>query len=290
LTQNVTDAELIDAKTQNAFDVTRRSESVGGFVELDQVSLRYNEDASSLALYKTSISVASGEFVAVVGPSGCGKSTLMKVVTGLWPPTAGQVSVANAPVTGPLNFVGMAFQNSSLLPWRTALDNVMLPLEIVEHHARRLRKERAAYEEKARDMLALVGLKGFESKFPWQLSGGMQQRTQLCRALIHEPSLLMLDEPFGALDAFTREELWLVLQDLWIARRPTVILVTHDLREAAFLSDRVLVMSARPGRIILDRKVSLPRPRTLDDTYAPESVKLVHELREHISAARSKAA
>jgi len=263
---------------------------VTGFVELDQVSLKYNEDIDSLALYKTNISVARGEFVAVVGPSGCGKSTLMKVVTGLWPVTAGHITVAGLPVTGPLNFVGMAFQNSSLLPWRTTLDNVMLPLEIVEPHASRLRKERTAYEARACDMLALVGLKGFESKFPWQLSGGMQQRTQLCRALIHEPSLLMLDEPFAALDMFTREELWLVLQNLWITRRPTVILVTHDLREAAFLADRVLVMSARPGRIILDRTVTTLRPRTLNDTYSPESVELVHELREHISAARPRAA
>jgi NitT/TauT family transport system ATP-binding protein len=263
---------------------------VAGFVELDQVSLKYNEEDSALALYKTTFSVARGEFVAVVGPSGCGKSTLMKVVTGLWPATAGRVTVANAPVTGPLSIVGMAFQNSSLLPWRTTLDNVMLPLEIVEPYASRMRKERAAFESKARDFLALVGLKGFEDKFPWQLSGGMQQRTQLCRALIHEPSLLMLDEPFGALDMFTREELWLALQELWLARKPTVILVTHDLREAAFLADRVLVMSARPGRIILDRKVSMARPRKLESTYVPELVELVHELREHISAARSKAA
>jgi NitT/TauT family transport system ATP-binding protein len=184
----------------------------------------------------------------------------------------------------------MAFQNSSLLPWRTILHNVMLPLEIVEPHASRLRKERAAYESRARDLLALVGLKGCEDKHPWELSGGMQQRTQLCRALIHEPSLLMLDEPFGALDMFTREELWLGLQDLWMARRPTVILVTHDLREAAFLADRILVMSARPGRIILDRKVAGARPRGLGSTYEPEAVKLVHELREHISAARAHAA
>jgi NitT/TauT family transport system ATP-binding protein len=263
---------------------------VTGFVELDQVSLKYNGDDSALALYRTSFSVSDGEFVAVVGPSGCGKSTLMKVVTGLTPPTAGRVTVANRPVSGPLSFVGMAFQNSSLLPWRTALNNVMLSLEIVKPHAQRLKKERQSYEAKARDLLALVGLKGNEDKFPWQLSGGMQQRTQLCRALIHEPSLLMLDEPFGALDMFTREELWVALQDLWLARRPTVILVTHDLREAAFLADRVLVMSARPGRIILDRKVTTPRPRSLDTTYEPETIALIHELREHISAARFKAA
>lgn len=261
-----------------------------GFVELDEVSLKYNEDASALALYKTSFNIAEGEFVAIVGPSGCGKSTLMKVVTGLWPASGGRVTVANRPVTGPLNFVGMAFQNASLLPWRTTLDNVMLPLEIVEPHASHLRKERKAYEAKVRDLLALVGLKGFENKYPWELSGGMQQRTQLCRALIHKPSLLMLDEPFAALDMFTREELWLALQDLWLAARPTVILVTHDLREAAFLADRVLVMSARPGRIVLDKKVSTPRPRSLEITYEAESVALVHELREHISAARSRAA
>jgi NitT/TauT family transport system ATP-binding protein len=259
-------------------------------VELDQVSLKYNEDDNALALYRTSFAVATGEFIAVVGPSGCGKSTLMKVVTGLVLPTAGRVKVADRLVNGPLNVVGMAFQNSSLLPWRTALGNVMLPLEIVKPHARRLKKERNAYEAKARDLLALVGLEGNEDKLPWQLSGGMQQRVQLCRALIHEPSLLMLDEPFGALDMFTREELWLVLQDLWLARRPTVILVTHDLREAAFLADRILVMSSRPGRIILDRKVEAARPRSLDTTYEPETIALVHELREHISAARSKAA
>jgi NitT/TauT family transport system ATP-binding protein len=263
---------------------------VTGFVQLDQVSLKYNEEESALALYRTSFGVEKGEFVAVVGPSGCGKSTLMKVVTGLWPATSGRVIVGDTPVVAPLNFVGMAFQNASLLPWRTTLKNVMLPLEIVEPYASRMRSERAAYEAKASDLLALVGLKGCNDKYPWQLSGGMQQRAQLCRALIHEPSLLMLDEPFGALDMFTREELWLALQDLWIARQPTVILVTHDLREAVFLADRVLVMSARPGRIILDRKIDMPRPRQLDGTYAPEAVALVHELREHISAARARAA
>jgi NitT/TauT family transport system ATP-binding protein len=265
-------------------------QGVSGFVCLDQVSLKYSDEETSLALYRTSFEIARGDFVAVVGPSGCGKSTLMKVVTGLWPPTAGRVIVDDRLVNGPLNFVGMAFQNASLLPWRTILQNVMLPLEIVEPHASRLRRERAAYEARARDLLALVGLKGYEDRHPWELSGGMQQRTQLCRALIHEPSLLMLDEPFAALDMFTREELWLALQELWMARRPTVILVTHDLREAAFLADRVLVMSARPGRIVLDRRVEAPRPRSLDLTYEPQSVALVHELREHISAARARAA
>jgi NitT/TauT family transport system ATP-binding protein len=257
------------------------------FVELDRVSLRYGDDEDgTLALRGATLKVANGEFVAVVGPSGCGKSTLMKVVTGLWPPTAGTVVVSGREVAGPLSIVGMAFQNPTLLPWRTTLDNVMLPLEIVEPHRTRLRRERAAYEAKARDLLALVGLKGFEERFPWQLSGGMQQRASLCRALIHDPSLLMLDEPFASLDMFTREELWVALQDLWLARRPTVILVTHDLREAVFLADRVLVMSARPGRIVVERTVETPRPRALLTAYDPGAIALVQELREHISAAR----
>src|SRR3984893_6353137 len=268
--------------------VRRRSDQPMNFVELDRVSLRYGEDGDgTLALQGATLGVAAGEFVAVVGPSGCGKSTLMKVVTGLWPPTAGTVIVSGREVAGPLSIVGMAFQNPTLLPWRTALANVMLPLEIVKPHCSRLRRERAAYMAKARDLLALVGLAGFEDHFPWQLSGGMQQRASLCRALIHDPALLMLDEPFASLDMFTREELWLALQDLWLARKPTAVLVTHDLREAALLADRVLVMSARPGRIVAERVVDLPRPRTLEMTYDPYSVAIIHKLREHISAARS---
>ncbi len=256
------------------------------FVEISGVAMRYGGVEGTLALQGTSMSIAKGEFVAVVGPSGCGKSTLMRLVTGLWPATAGHVVVAGTEVTGPLSIAGMAFQNPTLLPWRNILDNVMLPLEVVEPHRRLLSRERGKYEKQARDLLALVGLGGFESKFPWQLSGGMQQRASLCRALIHEPALLMLDEPFAALDIFTREDLWAVLQDVWMARRPTVILVTHDLREAAYLADRVLVMSSRPGRIIAERVVDLPRPRTLETTYQPGFVSLVHDLREYISAAR----
>jgi NitT/TauT family transport system ATP-binding protein len=210
-------------------------------------------------------------------------------VTGLWPPTKGGVIVDNREVEGPLSITGMAFQNPTLLPWRTTLDNVMLPLEIAQPHAARLRRERAAYETKAHALLALVGLKGFEQKFPWQLSGGMQQRASICRALIHDPKLLMLDEPFGALDMFTREELWIVMQDLWLARRPTVILVTHDLREAVFLADRVLVMSARPGRIVAEKKISFPRKRELAITYDHEFTSIVQELRDHISTAREAA-
>lgn len=256
------------------------------FVEIDQVSMRYGGAEGTLALRDTTLSVARGEFVAVVGPSGCGKSTLMKLVSGLWPSSAGSVTVGGKEVDRPLPMVGMAFQNPTLLPWRTVLANVMLPLEVVEPHRRRLRAERAAYEEKARRLLAMVGLAGFERKYPHQLSGGMQQRASLCRALVHDPQLLMLDEPFGALDIFTREDLWAQLQDVCLTLKPTVILVTHDLKEAVYLADRVLVMSSRPGRILTDRRVPFPRPRRMEDTYSTEFQALVHELRDHINVAR----
>lgn len=256
------------------------------FVEIDGVAMRYGGVEGTLALQGTSLSVAKGEFVAVVGPSGCGKSTLMRLVTGLWPATEGTVIVGGQEVVKPLSVAGMAFQNPTLLPWRSILDNVMLPLEVVEPHRRRLRAERAAYEAEARGLLKLVGLEGFEKKQPWQLSGGMQQRASLCRALIHQPELLMLDEPFGALDIFTREDLWAVLQEVWLARRPTVILVTHDLREAIYLADRVLCMSSRPGRIINETWVPFGRPRGLDTTYTPEFQGLVAALRDQINAAR----
>ena len=259
------------------------------FVQVDGVALRHpGDDGGTLALEGCTLSVAEGEFVAVVGPSGCGKSTLMRLVTGLWRPTAGGVVVDGREVGGPLSIAGMAFQNPSLLPWRTVLDNVLLPLEVVKPHRSRLRRERAAYEAEARALLVLVGLAGFEHRFPWQLSGGMQQRASLCRALIHRPGLLLLDEPFGALDVFTREELWLVLQEVWRTRRPTVLLVTHDLREAVLLADRVLVMSARPGRIVAERAVPFGRPRALEGTYTPEFGALVGELRALVGAARER--
>lgn len=260
------------------------------FVEMDRVWLRYGGADGTLALKDATLKVDDGEFVAVVGPSGCGKSTLMKAMTGLWPVSKGTVIVGGQEVKGPLGIVGMAFQNAVQLPWRRVIDNIMLPLEIVEPHRSRLRSNRAEYEARARALLKLVGLEGFEDKFPWQLSGGMQQRASLCRALIHDPKLLMLDEPFGALDMFTREELWDVLQDLWMATKPTIILVTHDLREAVYLADRVLMMSARPGRMISEHKVPFARPRTLETTYLPEFTDLTHRLRDQIQAARAKPA
>lgn len=254
------------------------------FVELDRVSLSYG--GGTLAVDGLSLTVEQGQFAAVVGPSGCGKSTLMKLVTGLMPPTRGGVIVDGHEVAGPLKICGMGFQNPTLLPWRTTLGNLMLPLEIVKPHRHKLRRERTQYEAEAKRLLASVGLAGFEDKFPWQLSGGMQQRVSLCRALIHGPKLLMLDEPFGALDAFTREELWAVLQDVWMERKFTGILVTHDLREAVYLADVVYVMTARPGRVMSVHKIDLPRPRNLETTFTPEFGRLVHALRDEISHVR----
>jgi len=249
-------------------------------VRLDGVSMAYGRGPAAVkAIEEVSLGIDQGEFIAVVGPSGCGKSSLMRLVSGLHPPLAGSLTVEGRPVTGPIKSVGMAFQNSNLLPWRNAVDNVLLPLEIVEPHRRRIRSERPRYRDKAVKLLESVGLAGFTEKFPWELSGGMQQRASICRALIHEPEILMLDEPFGALDAFTREELWCALRDLQADRKVTVMLVTHDLREAVFLADTVYVMSSRPGRIVKRCAVDIQRPRDLEVTYTQEFQDIVHELR-----------
>jgi len=253
------------------------------FVELKAASLIYRLGKETTpALADATFGIDKGEFVAVVGPSGCGKSTIMKLVTGLLPATGGEIVVGGQKVTRPIKGVGMAFQNPTLMPWRTTLDNVLLPMEIVEPHKRRFRRHRAEYVERAMALLRTVGLADFAGKYPWQLSGGMQQRSNLCRALIHEPELLMLDEPFGALDAFTREELWGVMQALWLEKRFTGVLVTHDLREAVYLADTVYVMSRRPGRVVMARTIDLPRPRTLASTFEPAFVDIVHELRDRI--------
>lgn len=259
------------------------------FVELHDVTHVYGGGEGPPAVAGLSLKVREGEFAAIVGPSGCGKSTMMKLATGLQRPKSGTVIVDGREVSEPIKITGMAFQNPVMLPWRTTLQNLLLPLEIVQPHRSRLRANKAEYVARAEMLLETVGLKGMGSKFPWQLSGGMQQRASLCRSLIHEPKLLMLDEPFGALDAFTREELWCVIRDLHAQRAVTVILVTHDLREAVFLADRVFCMSARPGRIIAEREIGFARPRDLDVTYTPEFAEIVHELRGHIREARAVA-
>ena len=256
------------------------------FVALDDVRHAYGDPTAPPAVDGLTLSIGRGEFAAVVGPSGCGKSTLMKLATGLQFPQAGTVTVGGDRVTRPVKIAGMAFQAPTLLPWRTTRDNVLLPLEIVQPYRREIRRKRAAFEARADTLLASVGLVGAGDKYPWELSGGMQMRAALCRALIHEPQLLMLDEPFGALDAFTREELWCVIRDLHAASGVTIILVTHDLREAAFLADRIFIMSARPGRVIAERVVDFPRPRDLEITFSSDFQDVVHELRGHIVEAR----
>jgi NitT/TauT family transport system ATP-binding protein len=256
----------------------------GSFVSIRNVSLAYGEgEQSILAVQELSLEIGKGELVAVVGPSGCGKSSLLKLVTGLVRATAGEIHVGGKRVVEPIRGVGMAFQNATLMPWRTTLDNIMLPFEIVEPHKRLLRRDRDKYVAQAEQLLATVGLGKFGRRFPWELSGGMQQRANLCRAVIHHPELLMLDEPFGALDAFTREELWGVMQKLWLEKHFTGMLVTHDLREAAFLADRVFVISQRPGRVLHEARIDIPRPRTLHTTFEPRFVDIVHGLRERIS-------
>ena len=259
------------------------------FVDFRDVWLAYNDEllaANHFAVEAIDLKVREGEFIAIVGPSGCGKSTFMKLTTGLKMPSMGKIFIDGQPVTGPLKISGMAFQAPSLLPWRTTVDNVLLPLEIVEPYRSNFSARRKEYEERARKLLQKVGLGGYEDKFPWQLSGGMQQRASICRALIHEPKMLLLDEPFGALDAFTREELWCILRDLWTEQKFNVILVTHDLRESVFLADTVYVMSKSPGRFVVKKEIDLPRPRELEVTYTKEFTDIVADLRSHIGAIR----
>jgi len=258
------------------------------FVELENVTLAYGRDDKKIvALGDTNLRVDQGDFVALVGPSGCGKSTILKLVTGLISATSGYVYVAGREVGAEPVRVGMAFQNPTMLPWLTVRDNVMMPLKIVPPFRQNYQsKKKTEFRDRADALLKEVGLAGFGDKHPWQLSGGMLQRASLCRALIHEPQLLMLDEPFGALDQFTREELWAVMQELWLKLKPTVLLVTHDLKEAGYLANRICVMRSRPGQIIDDAAVPFARPRTIDMSYTPEFVSMTQRLRELIVSAR----
>jgi NitT/TauT family transport system ATP-binding protein len=261
-------------------------------IELSDVSVTFGRGERAVpALATTTLRIGDGEFVALVGPSGCGKSTILRLVAGLVQPTTGVVILGGREVAAKALRIGMAFQNPTMLPWLTIEQNIMLPLKIVEPYRSQFRKlKRTSFRDKANALLEQVGLKGFARRFPWQLSGGMLQRANLCRALIHEPRMLLLDEPFGALDQFTREELWSILQELWMLHQPTVLLVTHDLREAGFLASRICVMSARPGRILDDRRVTFARPRTVAMTFEPDFVALNQRLREFIVGERATAA
>jgi NitT/TauT family transport system ATP-binding protein len=248
-------------------------------IGIDDVSLVYRAKNSAVhALDRVSIAACEGEFVALVGPSGCGKSTLLKLVSGLIPPSSGVIRVNSEPVRGPTAAVGIVFQNPVLMAWRSTLRNILLQIEI-----RGLDVE--GYRATAQELIQLVGLDGFENAYPHQLSGGMQQRVGLCRALVHDPDLLLMDEPFGALDALTREQMNAELQRIWMERRKTVLFITHSISEAVYLADRVLVMSPRPGRIVGEIKVDLARPRTVASTERQEFVHFTRQVRQHLNSA-----
>lgn len=233
-------------------------------VSAENLSVVFQGSRGSVtALQDLSVAVRQGEFVSVIGPSGCGKSTLTRVFSGLLTPTQGRAYLKGSRIERPRGDVGMVFQQANLLPWKTVLDNVLVP-------ARALRQDIAQAREAAMDLLRLVGLERFAHNYPSELSGGMQQRVGIARGLIHNPDLLLMDEPFSALDTMTRDHMSLELQRIWMARKTTAIFITHSISEAVFLSDRVIVMSARPGTIVEDIRIDLPRPRTLETMASPE--------------------
>jgi NitT/TauT family transport system ATP-binding protein len=254
-------------------------------IELKGVTHAYRTATGPLpVLNDLSLSIPAGEFAAVVGPSGCGKSTLTRLVAGLMKPDRGEVWLHGQLVKSPRKTVGMAFQNPVMLEWRTILQNVILPLEIVAPSM-----PRAQREARARELLDLVGLAGFENKRPSELSGGMRQRASLCRAIVHKPEVLIMDEPFGALDAFTREDLWQTMRDLRAKEPFTCVLITHDLRESVFLGDQVFVLSGRPATTQYVLDVDLPADRTLDILYTPKVAEMLHLLRDQIQIAQGRA-
>jgi NitT/TauT family transport system ATP-binding protein len=248
----------------------------GAMIEIAGLNKIYRtrEGHNIEALKDVNFGIADGEFVTVVGPSGCGKSTLLKILAGTLRRSSGSVKIRQRPIDGPSRDVGVVFQAPVLLPWRTVLENVLVPIEIQGLSMKE-------YEPRARAYLKLVGLEGFENKYPNELSGGMQQRVGISRGLVHEPAFLLMDEPFGALDAMTRETMNLELLRIWSQSRKTVMLVTHSIPEAVFLADRVIVMSPRPGRITEILEVDLPRPRTLEMINSERFGGYVSAIRRH---------
>lgn len=247
-------------------------------IQLSGVSKTYRSREGDVpSLRPLDFHINEGEFFVVVGPSGCDKSTLLKMISGLLPPSTGEIKVEGVPVTKPHGNVGIVFQSAMLLPWRTVLGNVMLPIDM-----KRLPRDK--YLPRARELLKTVGLEGFENKLPWQLSGGMQQRASICRALVHDPKIMLMDEPFGALDAMTREKMNVELQRIQRETGKTVLLITHSIPEAVFLADRILVMTERPGAIAAIYDVPLPRPRTLDIMADPLFIALTQTIRQHFSS------
>ncbi len=239
----------------------------------DNLAVTYSSSRGPVkALEGLNATLGQGEFLSVLGPSGCGKSTLLKVVAGLLKPSAGSVTLRGAPINGPRPDVGIVFQQPTLLPWQTALDNVLLPV-------RTMGLDLQAGREKAAELLRLVGLEKFSTHYPNELSGGMQQRVGIARGLVHDPALLLMDEPFAALDAMTREHMMMELQRIWMAARKSVLFITHSIPAAVFLSDRIAVLSARPGRTIREVEIDLPRPRTLATMAEPRFAEHCNELR-----------
>jgi NitT/TauT family transport system ATP-binding protein len=232
------------------------------------------------ALTGIDLTVSEGEFVCVVGPSGCGKSTLLRLIAGTLQRSSGDILVRGTPVDGPRRDIGIVFQTATLLPWRNVLANTLLPVDVQG-------LDKKVYTERARALLQMVGLDGFERKYPSELSGGMQQRVSITRALVHDPAVLLMDEPFGALDALTREQMNLDLQRIWAAAGKTVFLITHSISEAVFLADRVVVMSARPGRLVAEFAVDFERPRSLDVMSDVRFGQLVTGIRRHLMASGS---
>ena len=244
-------------------------------IRISGVSKTYrSRDGDVPSLRPLDFHINEGEFFVVVGPSGCGKSTLLKMISGLLAPSSGEILVDGERVTKPHGNVGIVFQNALLLPWRNILSNVMLPIDMKK-------LPRDEYLPRAKELLKLVGLEGFEKKLPWQLSGGMQQRASICRALVHDPKIMLMDEPFGALDAMTREKMNVELMRIQRETGKTVLLITHSIPEAVFLADRVLVMTERPGSIAAIYEVALPRPRTLAMMGSPEFAVLAQTIRAH---------
>ncbi|MPZ58896.1 MAG: ATP-binding cassette domain-containing protein [Rhizobiales bacterium] len=224
------------------------------------------------ALRAVDIAIGEGDFVCLVGPSGCGKSTFLRLIAGLDVLSTGRLTLAGSPLVGASPDVGVVFQSATLLPWLSVYENVRLPL--------RIGGRRDSDPGRTQRLLAMVGLAGFEDKYPYELSGGMQQRAAICRALARDPKILLMDEPFGALDALTRERMNVELQRIWLASQKTVLLITHSIGESVFLGDRVVVMSQRPGRVLQDFRIDLPRPRTFEQTTSdPEYLRLVREIR-----------
>jgi NitT/TauT family transport system ATP-binding protein len=235
------------------------------------------------AVASADLEVARGEFVSLLGPSGCGKSTLLMMIAGLETPTAGTIMLDGRPVVAPRRDIGIIFQDATLLPWKSTMENVLFPIRI-------LKLPVETYRPRALELLAMVGLTGFENHKPAQLSGGMRQRVAICRALIHDPAILLMDEPFSALDAITRDQMNVTLAEIMERTEKTVIFVTHSIREAAFLSDRVCVMGGKPSRIIRDERMPFPRPRRLDVEETPEFGQMVRRLRLTIEEAHGEPA